>query len=153
MAFDANKFERAQFVPRTKAVEVPALKEFFDEGSEPQWVVRGLSANELHTAIEASTRVKTLGKVLESIASNGAGVADARRALGFTGKETPGEVAKRLEMLAVASVDPVIPLNLAVKLAENFPIEFYQLTNEITELTGMGFSLVKPAAALLEMTA
>ena len=116
-------------------------------------MVRGLTANELYTAIEAGNRQKTLGKILEAIASTGEGVADARKVLGFTGKETPGEIAKRLEMLVKASVDPVIPLNIAVKLAENFPIEFYQLTNEITELTGMGFSLVKPAAALLEMTA
>lgn len=153
MPFNPDKFERAQFEARTKAVEVKALADFFDEGTEPVWTVRGLSSNELHRSIEAGQRQKTLGKVLESIADAGAPVADARRALGFTGKETQGEVAKRLEMLAIASVEPVIPLNLAVKLAENFPIEFYQLTNEITELTGMGFELVKPQAALPKMTA
>jgi hypothetical protein len=80
-------------------------------------------------------------------------VADARKALGLAGKETPGEIAKRLEMLAMASVEPAISLQVAVKLAENFPVEFYQLTNEITELTGMGFDLVKPKAVLLETTA
>jgi len=153
MAFNPDKFERTKFVPRTKAIPVPALVDFFDGEGDPVWTVRGLTANELHRAIDAGNTQKTLGKILESIASQGAAVADARKALGFVGKETPGEVAKRLEMLSVASVDPVISLPVAVKLAENFPIEFYLLTNEITELTGMGFDHVKPEAALLEMTA
>lgn len=150
--FNPDKFERAQFEARTKAMPVPALAAFFDEG-DPVWVVRGLSANELHRAIEAGNRQKSLGKILEAIADNGTGVADARKALGLAGKETPGEIAKRLEMLALASVEPAVSLQVAVKLAENFPIEFYQLTNEITELTGMGFDLVKPKAVLLETTA
>jgi len=153
MSFNPDKFERAKFEPRTRQIPVPALADFFDEDSEPVWTVRGLTANELHRSIDAGHTQKTLGKILESIAANGAGVADARKALGFIGKDTPGEVAKRLEMMVQGSVEPQMPLPLAVKLAENFPIEFYQITNEITELTGLGFDLVKPAAVSQEMTA
>jgi hypothetical protein len=44
-------------------------------------------------------------------------------------------------------VEPKIDMPVAVKLASAFPIEFLQLTNAITELTGQGFDLVKPRAA------
>jgi hypothetical protein len=62
-------------------------------------------------------------------------------------KDTPGEIAKRLEMLVMGSVAPAVSLPVAVKLAEAFPIEFLQLTNEISDLTGRGADLVKPQAA------
>jgi len=162
MSFNPDKFERAKFEARTKVmtlfkdekgvVSESALSECFDEGSDATWTVRGLSASELHRAMEAGSRQKTLGKVLQSIADNSEGVAAAKKILGFTGKETPGDIAKRIEMLVQGSVDPVMTLPQAVKLAENFPIEFYQLTNEITELTGMGFEHAKPQAALQKMT-
>jgi hypothetical protein len=69
-----------------------------------------------------------------------------REALGLTG-DTPGEIAKRLELLVAGSVSPKIDLSAAVKLAEAFPIEFMVLTNKISELTGKGADLVKPGAA------
>ena len=69
-----------------------------------------------------------------------------RKALGL-GKDTPGEIAKRLEMVVAGCISPVLTLPQAVKLAERFPIEFLTLTNEITELTGNGADLVKPRAA------
>ena len=37
---------------------VPALSDFFDEGETPEWEVRGLSAVELHKAMEAGKRQK-----------------------------------------------------------------------------------------------
>jgi hypothetical protein len=43
----------------------------------------------------------------------------------------------------MASVNPTIDKPLAVKLAEQYPIEFYTLTNKITELTGLGANLKK----------
>jgi hypothetical protein len=71
-----------------------------------------------------------------------------RAAIVLTG-DTPGEIAKRVEMLVTGSVTPKIEHATAAKLAENFPIEFLMLTNAITELTGMGFDMGKPAAASL----
>ena len=47
----------------------------------------------------------------------------------------------------MGSVAPAVSLPVAVKLAEAFPIEFLQLTNEISDLTGRGADLVKPQAA------
>lgn len=143
--FDASKFEKAKFAPRTKKVAVPALAEFFGD-DPPEWEVRGLNSTELHRAMEASRRQDSIESIVKAVAASGDQAEAVRKALGLT-KDTPGEMAKRLEMLVAGSVAPAITLPLAVKLAEAFPIEFLTLTNAITELTGKGYDLVKPGAA------
>ena len=152
MAFNADKFERAKFEARRAKVPVVALAEFFEDGETPEWEVRGLSAVELHKAIEASKRQGSIEAIVKAIAANQDQAGAVRMALGLT-KDTPGEIAKRLEMLVMGSVSPTIELPAAVKLAENFPIEFLSLTNEISELTGKGAELVKPQAASQATTA
>lgn len=143
--FNTDTFERAQFEPRKESVSVPALADFFD--AEPhEWVVRGLSANELNRALEASQIQKDLGKVVDAISQSGVQTEEIRKAIGLS-KSTPGEIAKRLEMLVAGSVEPVITMPIAAKLAENFPIEFMLLTNAVSRLTGQGADMVKPEAA------
>ena len=66
MPFDAESFARAKFAPRTKTVEVEPLASFFGEGEKPEWTVRGLSAVELHRAIEANQRQRDVGKIVEA---------------------------------------------------------------------------------------
>ena len=146
MAFNAEKFERSKFEARRAKVPVPALSDFFDEGETPEWEVRGLSAVELHKAMEAGKRQGSIEAIVKAIAANQDQAGAVRKALGLT-KDTPGEIAKRLEMLVMGSVAPTVSLPVAVKLAEAFPIEFLQLTNEISDLTGRGADLVKPKAA------
>jgi len=150
MSFDAAKFERAKFEARTKEVHLPALSDFFDD-EECLWVVRGLNSNELHKAAAADSTQKALAKILQAISENQDQAKGAGSALGIYG-ETPGEIAKRLEMLVAGSVSPEITLPVAVKLAENFPIEFLTLTNDITELTGLGFEYAKQKAASKKTT-
>lgn len=146
MPFAADKFERAEFRARTARVPVPALAGFFDEGEEAVFEVRGLTAAELHRAMEAGQRQGSVEAIVKAIASTGDQAAAIRKALGLS-KDTPGEIAKRLELLVAGSVAPALTLPLAVKLAEKFPVEFLALTNEITGLTGQGADLVKPPAA------
>ena len=146
MAFNAEKFERSKFEARRAKVPVPALSDFFDEGETPEWEVRGLSAVELHKAMEAGKRQGSIEAIVKAIAANQDQAGAVRKALGLT-KDTPGEIAKRLEMLVMGSVAPAVSLPVAVKLAEAFPIEFLQLTNEISDLTGRVADLVKPQAA------
>lgn len=152
MAFNAEKFERSKFEARRAKVPVPALSDFFDEGETPEWEVRGLSAVELHKAMEAGKRQGSIEAIVKAIAANQDQAGAVRKALGLT-KDTPGEIAKRLEMLVMGSVAPAVSLPVAVKLAEAFPIEFLTLTNEITDLTGKGAELVKPPAASQPTTA
>ena len=150
--FKPDKFMRAEFSPRTEQVKVPSLAAFFGDGDDPVWEVRGLDATELHKALEASRRQDSVESIVRAVAQTGDQAEAVRKALGLT-KDTPGEMAKRLEMLVAGSVAPAIDLPLAVKLAETFPIEFLTLTNTITTLTGLGYDLVKPHAASRQTTA
>ena len=152
MPFDVDRFERAAFEPRRAVVPVDALAGFFAEGEPAEWHVRGLNSHELHRALEASRRQNSVESIVKAIAATGDQAAAVRRALGLSG-DTPGEVAKRLEMLVMGSVAPTIQLPIAVKIAETFPIEFLTLTYKIGELTGQGYELVKPAAASQPTTA
>jgi hypothetical protein len=143
MTFNADLFARAQYEARTEVVEIPALVEFFGEGENPEFVVRGLSANELHKAIEAGTRGKAVDAVVKAIASQKDQISAIRSALGMSA-DTPGEIAKRMEMLVAGSVQPKLDHATVAKFAEHFPVEFYDITNRITNLTGQGSSRVKP---------
>jgi hypothetical protein len=146
MAFNLDQFEKARFEPRTERVLVEGLAPFFAEGEESAFVVRGLSSSELHVAMEAGKRQATIEAVVSAIASKTEQVAAIRKAIGLS-KDTPGEIAKRLEMLVAGAVEPKLSLPQAVKIAEAFPIEFMQLTNAITLLTGKGFEMGKPEAS------
>jgi len=146
MAFHADRFERAKLAPRRETLDVPALAAWFDEGEPARWTVRGLTSTELHNALEAGKRQSSIESIVKAISASGDQAQAIRKALGLAG-DTPGEIAKRLEMLVAGSVEPAITLPTAVKLAEAFPIEFLLLTNAITNLTGQGADLGKPAPA------
>lgn len=142
MAFDTQAFMRTEFKARTAEVRLPSLQAFFGD-AEPVWVVRGMSSSEMARSIEAVSRQKTIDSVVQALGSNKAKVEELRAALGLS-DDVPGEIAKRLSQLEQCSVDPKIDLPLAVKLAETYPVEFYQLTNKIVELTGLGMDTKKP---------
>ncbi len=147
MTFDLAKFEATEFHPREKEIKVPALAGFFD--GDPVWTVRGLSANEIYKATDAEQKRSLQSKILKAAASFSGDPDDILKEISAN-EDTPGEIAKRLEMLVMGSVEPTADLALAVKLAKVYPIEFMHLTNEITTLTGQGFDYAKPEAASSE---
>lgn len=142
MSFDVKAFKRAKLQPRTEDVPVPGLSAFFKEGETATWKVRGLSASEYAKAEDAARRVKDLVAVVKSMAREQEKIAEIRDALGL-GDAVPAEISKRMEMLVIGSVQPACDLDTAIKLAQYFPIEFYQLTNHITRLTGAGAEVGK----------
>ncbi len=173
MGFNPVKFTKQQFVPREEAVEVNALWLWFDDISEDQvnwfnlsykdkveklkdpefikpddctWLVRGLSASELAGVFDCESKNRDLTTVIEALGSASGKVDELKNVLGI-GQETPLDIAKRLQQLVSGSVNPAIDFPTAVKLAENFPIEFYSLTNTITILTGQGCDLKKSPAS------
>lgn len=152
MAFNADRFDSTKFEPRTADVRVEALAQFFDEGEDPVWKVRGMTASELYKTTEARNRQESTVAIVKAIASNVDQVTAVRKALGLTA-DVPGEIVRRLEMMVLASVSPQVELPTAVRLAENFPVEFMLITNQITELTGRGADVVKPSAASQPTTA
>jgi hypothetical protein len=151
MAFNVEKFAQAEFQARTKVVSVPTLAEFFDKNEKPEWEVRSLTATELNRAMLAKDSAAFATKVVEAINRDDNVTEALKTKLGYS-NDVPAEIAKRMEMLVCGSVNPEITLPVAVKLAEVAPIEFLALTNQITELTGMGFQHAKKPKAALQKT-
>lgn len=143
--FDCNKFIKQGYSARERAVPVPDLESYFEKDEEATWVVRGLTGNELAKCNEASENRKQLADAVDALASgNAKEVIEHLKITMGMGDDVPADIIRRMSMLEFASVSPQITLEVAVKLNENHPIEFFQITNAITELTGAGAILGKP---------
>lgn len=149
MGFNSSRFVKQEFQQREGVVEVPALRSWFDlpetkKDEEPAkclWKVRGLTAVELARTFEAASKVKNFSSLVEALGSSETKIEELKEVLGV-GNDVPSDIMKRLEQLTIGSLEP-IDLSVAQKLAEKFPIEFYQITNKITALTGLGMDLKK----------
>ena len=141
--FDVNSFMKADFKPRMAEVPVPALRQFFPPDEEgnvlPVWKVRGLTGAEIAKTNEVASRNEKLTAVIDAFGEiSKKDMTDSlKESLGL-GSETPADLSKRLEQVVLGSVEPVITLETAVKLATVMPIEFYAISNKILELTGKG---------------
>jgi hypothetical protein len=144
MAFDSSAFMQAQTVPRTRVLSVPALAMFFGDGEAATWTVRNLTSNEVARSEAAKQRLSIEDGLLDALRSGSkAGlVKSLQEALG-RGDHVEPDTARRIEILAAGSVVPECTLEMSVKIAENFPVVFYELTNAILELTGRGADLEK----------
>jgi hypothetical protein len=139
MSFDSKKFTRTKFTARTESVPVPDLQAFFPEGEKAVWTVRGLTGAEIGRAAEASDRNKNMAAILEGLLSEASkDRTDAVKDILGLGGVAPQDIAKRIEHLIIASVEPKCTSDMAVKLSEVFPVEFFQITNVIMVLTGKG---------------
>ena len=141
MPFNAKKFTKAKFEPRTETIPVPALKDFFD--GDPAWVVRGLTGEEMARVNEAQAKSRNLAAAVEALAGNGHAekVQALRESLGLSDDSLPADLARRIEMLALGSVDPAIDSQIAAKLFRAHPVVGYELSNRITALSGQGMTL------------
>ena len=148
MEFDANKFASTSFKRREADMPVPDLRDWFKgikEKEAPKWRVRGLTGEELARVNEAQARNRNKNAVIDALNSDKSEkVTDAIKELIGTGNSVPDDLARRIEMLTIASVAPECSHQVAVKLAEAFPVEFYDITNKITTLTGLGSEPGKP---------
>lgn len=154
MEFDFDKFTNQHFNPREKDVPVPDLKPWFkgkaekDEKGEdkpPVWRVRMLTGPDLARASEAQQQNRDRNAIAQGLLSGSEDkITEAVRELIGTGATVPDDTAKRIEMLVLGSVQPVCSHQMAVKIANTFPVVFTQLTNEIMKLTGLGSEPGKP---------
>jgi len=146
MGFNSSKFISTQFIPREKGIEVKDLKPWFEKKSKPVWRVRGLTGYELAWCEEIKRRNKQIEKILEGLLQSGSQKQKEaiQQLVGSDPKNATDDVAKRIEMLCVGSVDPKCDNELAIKLLTNFPIEFFDITNHINLLTGKGHVPGKP---------
>jgi len=136
---DIEKFRTTSFKNRVAKIAVPELKNFFPEGEEPVWEVRGVSGHEYGQIQERLNNKTFTVEFMKGISdATGQKAADAvKRMLGFDG-ETPNDLIRRFDMLFVASINPVIERRDGILLCDAFPTVFYKITNKILELTGKG---------------
>ena len=139
MGFDTNKFRQTEFIPREEKVKVLGLKEFFDDDEEPTFTIRGLTGYEVGFCNEARDRNKNVNKLLTGLVSSSTTevIETVKKAIGV-GLSVTDDVARRIEMLKLASVDPVLDHELVKKLCEDHAVIFWDLTNKVLELTGLG---------------
>jgi len=142
-AFNAKDFMKAEFRPRTGEILLPALKGFFTNGAQPLFKLRGLNAVEIANTNEAAITNQRKDNAIQAITDRQEEIEIMREALGIS-VDIPYEIAKRIEQLIIASIEPKLERRVVLKLQEVYPIEFYQLTNEIIRLTGLGMDLKKP---------
>lgn len=143
MAFDTNAFLSAEFTQRTQEVSLPALQSWFTGKDEkPVFKVRGLNASEIARSNDTAKRNENIEAIIKSVTDKQGQVAKVMAELGIS-KDMPDDILKRLDQLVAGSVEPKFDYPLASKLAEVYPIEFYQLTNAILVLTGLGMDVVK----------
>ena len=142
MPFKFDKYKASEFTPRTADVKVPELKDWFEDGVEPVWKVRALTAVELAKVREAVERnASGLKTLVESLVY---AHDDAKNAVGKDIKrrmddQVPGDIVRRYEILMAGSVDPEVKdKSDAITLGVNHPGTLYELTNKILELTGQG---------------
>lgn len=142
---DLDKFLAAPLPSRSSTIAVPELAAFFEKDEKAEWVVRGMTATELARTKEAHSNSDLLKQVAEKLAT-GDKASALKDVLGVGSDEVPEDISERIERLAIASVSPALgdeKRDIAVKLAESFPVTFYKLTNEILNLTGQGADLGK----------
>jgi len=148
MGFKLKEFSKAKFEARTATVPVPALAEFFGEGDKPEFTVRGLTGEEMARVNEAQSKSKNIAAVIAAIASQTQSekVRGLKESLGLS-DDMPTDLARRIEMLALGCVDPVLDVQSASKLFKVAPVDGYNLTNEILRLSGQGMTVGEPKAS------
>lgn len=139
MGFNLNKFETEQYKHRERSIPVPALALFFADGEKPEWTIRGLTAIEIAQVRESKKKAQNMEGIIERLASNAPAekMAAIMDALGIN-SDTPDDYVQRVSMLEIASISPKIKRAHAVRLADIAPLDFYKITDEIMNLTGMG---------------
>mgnify|MGYP000754131510 CR=1 FL=1 len=151
MGFDLEGLKKAQLEARTTKVRADSLQEWFgtdEEGGKepPIFKVRGLYGQEMAQVREAVDNHKNINDLVQAIATADKGTQERieaiRQAAGVqTGMAT--ELVRRIETLKQGAVDPGIDEEGAKKIAKDYVIDFYKITDEIMRLTGQGAQQVK----------
>ncbi len=129
------------FSQRDAEVDVKGsvLAEFFTDGAETVWKVRGLVADEIARSAESSEMYKKADAVVKALSTdNDSEITKGVQKLLGTGSDVHTDVVKRQEHLIYGSISPMVTKQMAVRIAEVAPAEFYEITNKILELTGLG---------------
>lgn len=148
MGFDKAKFEEAKLQPRIANELVPDLKEFFEKDEKPLWKVRGLTGEEMAHVNEAVKLNRDLVALIQGLisADTEAKIKAIKESIGLS-DEVPDDLARRISLLQHGSIEPQCSQPMSVRVARTFPVVFFQLTNKILELTGLGHTLGEQSAS------
>ena len=143
MPFNSDAFEATNFEPRTKVLNVPQLKTWFDKGEKPVWKIRALTGAELGNAEEASKQGNTLKALIEGItaADSQKVKQEAQKLLGHT-EDKNETTAKKMYHVHYATVwdgpEKYIPFTTVRKLCDEYSLLFNYIAHEILLLSGEG---------------
>ncbi|VVT02747.1 conserved hypothetical protein [Marinobacter salarius] len=152
--FDLANFRKAKFQERVEDVPLSGLTAagfggYEGDGDEAKPVpvvfrVRGLTAEELAKASQEADKSKLLVKTLEKLAGSEAEkIQGMMEALGIS-EDSPPDLAKKLAHVEMAVIAPKLKRQDVVRIAEAYPTDFLELSNQIYDLTGQGkVALVK----------
>jgi hypothetical protein len=147
MGFQADRFAQATLAPRTRSVPVPELADWFDEGADPAFTVRGLTADELARAKDAhAMNLRKLGllRALEREDPDPGQIAEeARAAIQGSAEDKHAQVAMRQEMLRYGVVEPALTEEIVAKLSTHYAMLIYRVSDAINDLTGRGSEVTK----------
>ena len=148
MAFDTERFMEAGWKRRVGTVKVPDLASWFHKKDDPVWQIQSLEGGEIARAREAERRNKMLKSVIDGLVSkNEQKKATAIRQIVGVSDDIPEDIAYRTEILRFGSVTPPVDYPLAAMLHRSKPIVFFEITNEIIRLTGLGHEPGKAKAS------
>ena len=146
--FDLAAFRKAKFQQREQDVPLSGLTAagfggYDGEGDDatPKPVVfrvRGLTSQELAKAEQESDNSQLMAKVAERLAGSESEKVQALiDGLGL-GDDTPRALTKKLMHVQMAVVSQDLKLQDVVRIADAFPTDFLELSNQIYNLTGKG---------------
>lgn len=144
MGFDVKSFRKAKFEDRTAEVPVPDLKDWFEEGENPVFVVRALTGEELARCWDAANKNENMDHLIQSLVGpNSPEKSQAIKEMLGVGERVTRKFAMQLEMVAIGTVEPDLDHEMAVKFAANYGGEFFQLAHKIENLSGKGRQVKK----------
>lgn len=152
MKFNQNKFLTTNFKPRTAEVEVPELKDMFDDLKKdqvPVIVVKSLTRVDMVRMQEAADTNSNLKVLLEAVGGGNAkeAIEGLKQRLGI-GEDLPEQAAREIVMVQAGCSEPEINLETAVKLYDTFPMVCTRLITEISRLTSAGWEPGKPGRSI-----
>jgi hypothetical protein len=144
MTFATDRFKEIKYSPRTKTVAMEQLKQFFDPEEKPEFIIRGLTAEEICYCSQAAKGYSQVEPIMLGMLgeSPSAKLEAILLSLGIS-KNMPEDYAKRIEHFMLGCIQPVsMDREVAVKLSLVVPVEFLYITNEILRLSGIGAELL-----------
>lgn len=143
MPIDSTAFLETSFVPREAEIPVPGLQPWSDDGGVPVWKVRGLTGQQWWKCKESVDNRKDIVSVISNFIGGDSNEVTAALKERFC-SESASDLAFRIEILILASIDPVCNREMAAKVCKYCLAEFKMVTEEIIKLSWQGHLPGKP---------